>query len=124
MVLIHCTLNFILYTSHPMVGPAGQVKLADLVHHLLLVPILVLKGHLPHLDCVAFYPSNYLNGTLYKTRMDLFLVDSEEREIVKMQHLPVGRPVLYTFHPTLDGGIVIVIVIIFASIVHISLDPG
>ena len=75
-------------------------------------------------DRVAFYPSYYLNGTLYKARMDLFLVDSEEREVVKVQHLPVGRPVLYTFHSTLDGGIVIVIVIIFASIVHISLDPG
>ena len=95
-----------------MVGPAGQVKLADLVHHLLLVPILVLKGHLPHLDGVAFYPSNYLNGTLYKTRMDLFLVDSEEREVVKVQHLPVGRPVLYTFHSTLVDVIVIATVIL------------
>ena len=39
------TLYFILPT-HPVIGPAGEVEVGDLVHQLLLVPVLVLHGHL------------------------------------------------------------------------------
>ena len=41
------TLYFILPT-HPVIGPAGEVEVGDLVHQLLLVPVLVLHGHLQH----------------------------------------------------------------------------
>ena len=49
-----------------------------------------------------FFHLLYLNGSLYKARMDFLLVNSEKGEIVKMKHLPMGRPVLDTFDPALD----------------------
>ena len=44
---------------------------------------------------------SHLNSTLDQPRVDLLLVKREEGEVVKVQHLPVRRPVLDTFHSTL-----------------------
>ena len=51
--------------------------------------------------------------------MDFLLVHGEKREVVKVQHLPVGRPVLHALDTTLDD----VIVIVIASIARTLLDP-
>ena len=60
----------------------------------------------------------YLNATFYKAWMDFFLVDSHKREVVKVKHLPVGRPVLHALHATLVNVIVIASVASIAQILH------
>ena len=42
------------------------------------------------------YDQVYLNFSVEKSRMDLHLFNGEETDVIKMEHLSIGRPVLDT----------------------------
>ena len=70
---------------HPVVGPVGQVELPHHVHVVALQVVLVAHLDLPDEEA----------------GVDLSLLRGEEREVVEVQHLSRGRPVLETLDSAL-----------------------